>query len=112
MFGNLRMPNGMSEEAQSRGHAVWEGAPCKGALYPISPVGLKRDFSTHKYECFRAFGNAFNILLHLRGGLTAVNETSSHLHAVVMEAVLTAGCNRHPARLIGANACHDAAKLG
>ena len=29
------MPNGMSEEAQSRGHAVWEGAPCKGALYPI-----------------------------------------------------------------------------
>ena len=30
------MPNGMSEEAQSRGHAVWEGAPCKGALYPIS----------------------------------------------------------------------------
>ncbi len=37
MFGNRRMPNGMSEEAQSRGHAVWEGAPCKGALYPISP---------------------------------------------------------------------------
>ena len=35
MFGNRRMPNGMSEEAQSRGHAVWEGAPCKGALYPI-----------------------------------------------------------------------------
>ena len=30
------MPNGMSEEAQSRGHAVWEGAPCKGALYPIA----------------------------------------------------------------------------
>lgn len=29
------MPNGMSEEAQSRGHAVWEGAPCKGALYPM-----------------------------------------------------------------------------
>ncbi len=37
MFGNRRMPNGMSEEAQSLGHAVWEGAPCKGALYPISP---------------------------------------------------------------------------
>ena len=36
MFGNRRMPNGMSEEAQSRGHAVWEGAPCKGALYPIN----------------------------------------------------------------------------
>ena len=35
MFGNRRMPNGMSEEAQLRGHAVWEGAPCKGALYPI-----------------------------------------------------------------------------
>ena len=37
MFGNRRMPNGMFEEAQSRGHAVWVGAPCKGALYPISP---------------------------------------------------------------------------
>ncbi len=34
------MPNGMSEEAQSRGHAVWEGAPCKGALYPISGTGF------------------------------------------------------------------------
>ena len=33
------MPNGMSEEAQSRGHAVWEGAPCKGALYPILASG-------------------------------------------------------------------------
>ena len=38
MFGNRRMPNGMSEEAQSRGHAVWEGAPCKGALYPICQI--------------------------------------------------------------------------
>ena len=34
------MPNGMSEEAQSRGHAVWEGAPCKGALYPIRVPGM------------------------------------------------------------------------
>lgn len=46
MFGNRRMPNGMSEEAQSRGHAVWEGAPCKGALYPIfgllKPTGESR----------------------------------------------------------------------
>ena len=106
------MPNGMFEEAQSRGHAVWEGHPAKGPSTRFRRVGLKRDFSTHKYECFRAFGNAFNIPLHLRGGLTAINETSSHLHAVVMEAVLTAGCNRPPARLIGANARHDAAKLG
>ena len=45
MFGNRRMPNGMSEEAQSLGHAVWEGAPCKGALYPIL--------------CVRASGNRF-----------------------------------------------------
>ena len=36
------MPNGMSEEAQSRGHAVWEGAPCKGALYPIE-VEVRQD---------------------------------------------------------------------
>ena len=35
MFENRRMPNGMSEKARSRGHAVWEGVPCKGALYPI-----------------------------------------------------------------------------
>ena len=35
MFENRRMPNGMSERARSRGHAVWEGVPCKGALYPI-----------------------------------------------------------------------------
>ena len=34
------MPNGMSEEAQSRGHAVWEGAPCKGALYPMMDFRL------------------------------------------------------------------------
>ena len=85
-----------------RGHLA------KGPSTRFRRVGLKRDFSTHKYECFRAFGNAFNIPLHFRGGLTAVNETSSHLHAVVMEAVLTAGCNRPPARLIRANARHDA----
>ena len=36
MFENRRMPNGMSERARSRGHAVWEGVPSKGALYPIS----------------------------------------------------------------------------
>ena len=35
MFENRRMPNGMSERVRSRGHAVWEGVPCKGALYPI-----------------------------------------------------------------------------
>ena len=35
MFENRRMPNGMSEKPRSLGHAVWEGAPCKGALYPI-----------------------------------------------------------------------------
>ena len=53
MFGNRRMPNGMSEEAQSRGHAVWEGAPCKGALYPIrfefglaSPSGFEPELTT------------------------------------------------------------------
>ena len=37
MFGNRRMPNGMSGKPRSLGHAVWEGAPCKGALYPIVP---------------------------------------------------------------------------
>lgn len=35
MFENRRMPNGMSERARSRGYAVWEGVPCKGALYPM-----------------------------------------------------------------------------
>ena len=42
MFGNRRMQNGKSEEAQSRGHAVWEGAPCKGALYPICCSGCRK----------------------------------------------------------------------
>ena len=46
MFGNRRMPNGMSEEAQSRGHAVWEGAPCKGALYPISRCAFREEDRT------------------------------------------------------------------
>ena len=41
MFENRRMPNGMSERARSRGHAVWEGVPCKGALYPIEKDGIR-----------------------------------------------------------------------
>lgn len=40
MFENRRMPNGMSERARSRGHAVWEGVPCKGALYPMAHYAL------------------------------------------------------------------------
>ena len=66
MFGNRRMPNGMSEEAQSRGHAVWEGAPCKGALYPIyfKPLPKPRSY-TQKYESSLTDKNVFNIPLHL-----------------------------------------------
>lgn len=41
MFGNRRMPNGMSEEAQSRGHAVWEGHPAKGPSTRLEERALR-----------------------------------------------------------------------
>ena len=66
MFGNRRMPNGMSEEAQSRGHAVWEGAPCKGALYPI--MAEERSVWRKAYQYKESFFGmiTFDIPLHVR----------------------------------------------
>ena len=59
------MPNGMSEEAQSRGHAVWEGAPCKGALYPIDleldTTGILSDCVS--YLCVGGFTNSLSLSL-------------------------------------------------
>ena len=54
MFENRRMPNGMSERARSRGHAVWEGVPCKGALYPILRIAGKAGNPNAKHipSCF------------------------------------------------------------
>ena len=53
MFGNRRMPNGMSERARSQSHAVWKGA-CKGAPDPIFfVVWFRPEKKEPKAQCLR-----------------------------------------------------------